>query len=65
MTTEGTKCLFLSTSVRLFQALEAAGQDATLDVYEGMWHVFQTSPMPETEVSLRKIAAFLHRNLAR
>ncbi len=58
--TEGTKCIFLSTSVRLFQVLESAGQDAKLDVYEGMWHVFQTSPVPETEVSLKKISAFLY-----
>ena len=61
--TEGTKCMFLSTSVRLFQALEAAGQETKLDVYEGMWHVFQTSPSPETEVSLKKISAFLHQHL--
>lgn len=60
--TEGTKCIFLSTSVRLFQALEAAGQETKLDVYEGMWHVFQTAPVPETEVSLKKIAAFLHQH---
>ena len=61
---EGTKCIFLSTSVRFFQAIEAAGQEAKLDVYEGMWHVFQTSPSPETEVSLGKIAMFLDRHLA-
>lgn len=63
--TEGTKCMFLSTSVRLFQALEAAGQETKLDVYEGMWHVFQTSPSLETEVSLKKIAAFLHQHLTK
>lgn len=61
--TEGTKCIFLSTSVRLFRALEAAGQEARLDVYEGLWHVFQTSPSPETEVSLKKIKAFLYQHL--
>ena len=61
--TEGTKCIFLSTSVRLFQALEAAGQDTKLDVYEGMWHVFQTSPSPETEVSLKKVSFFLDKHL--
>jgi len=65
MITEGTKCIFLSTSVRLFQELEAAGQDTKLDVYEGMWHVFQTSPSPETEVSLKKISAFLNRHLTK
>jgi acetyl esterase/lipase len=61
--TEGTKCIFLSNSVRMFQALEAAGQDAALDVYEGMWHVFQNTPTPEAEVSWKKIAAFLHQHL--
>lgn len=61
--TEGTKCTFLSTSVRLYQALEAAGQDAKLDVYEGMWHVFQTVPSPETEVSLKKLSDFFHQHL--
>lgn len=61
--TEGTKCMFLSTSVRLFQALEAAQQEVKLDVYEGLWHVFQTSPTPETEVSLEKIRYFLHQHL--
>jgi len=61
--TEGTKCIFLSTSVRMYQALEAAGQEAKLDVYEGMWHVFQVNPLPETDVSLGKIAAFLHHHL--
>ena len=61
--TDGTKCIFLSSSVRMFQALEAAGQDTRLDVYEGMWHVFQTSPSPETEVSLKKIKAFFYKHL--
>lgn len=49
--TDGTKSMLLSTSVRLFQKLEAAGQDVKLDVYEGMWHVFQYTAIPETEVS--------------
>ena len=61
--TDGTKCIFLSTSVRLYQALEAARQDSKLDIYEGMWHVFQTSPSPETEVSLKKIKAFFYQHL--
>lgn len=56
----GTKEIFLSTAVRLFQTLEAADQDATLDVYEGMWHVFQQFPLPETEVALEKAAAFIN-----
>ena len=36
----GTKEILLSSSVRFYQKLEAAGQSAKLDIYEGMWHVF-------------------------
>ncbi len=61
--TEGTKCIFLSTSVRMYQALETAGQEVKLDVYEGMWHVFQMVPMPEAELSLKRSAAFIHKHL--
>ncbi len=35
----GTKEILLSTAVRLYQKLEAAGQETKLDIYEGMWHV--------------------------
>lgn len=59
----GTKEILLSTAVRFFQKLEAADQDATLDVYEGMWHVFQQFPLPETEVALEKSAAFINAHL--
>jgi len=59
----GTKEIFLSTAVRLFQKLEAEGQDATLDVYEGMWHIFQQFPLPETEVAVGKSAAFINQHL--
>ncbi|NLY26938.1 MAG: alpha/beta hydrolase [Alcaligenaceae bacterium] len=56
---DGTRTILLSTSVRLYQALDAAGQNVTLDLYEGMWHVFQGGPYPESERALAKIAAFL------
>jgi len=59
----GTKEIFLSTAVRLFQKLEADGQNATLDVYEGMWHIFQQFPLPETEVAVGKSADFINRHL--
>ena len=60
---EGTKCIFLSTSVRLYQALLASGQTAELDVYEGMWHVFQGFGVPESEVAIKKAAAFINKHL--
>jgi acetyl esterase/lipase len=61
--TDGTKCIFLSTSVRLYQALEAAGQETKLDIYEGMWHVFQSASVPEAEVAIRKSAMFISQHL--
>ena len=59
----GTKEIFLSTAVRLYQKLEAAGQDTKLDVYEGMWHIFQQTQIPESEVAVAKSAAFINMHL--
>jgi len=59
----GTKEIFLSTAVRLFQKLEAAGQNTKLDVYEGMWHIFQQESIPETKVAISKSAAFIKKYL--
>ena len=61
--TEGTKCIFLSSSVRLYQALEAANQDVKLDMYEGMWHVFQQNSMPESNEAVNKAAVFIKKHL--
>jgi acetyl esterase/lipase len=43
----GTKEIFLSNFVRLYQALDQAGQTVKLDIYEGMPHVFVPT-LPET-----------------
>ncbi|HEX5182627.1 MAG TPA: alpha/beta hydrolase [Allosphingosinicella sp.] len=63
----GTRELLLSDSVRLARALDEAGQAVTLDVYEGMWHVFQFKPidMPEAALARRRTGAFLNRVLGR
>lgn len=62
---EGTKCIFLSTSVRLYQALEQANQEVKLDMYEGMWHVFQQAPIPESKISIDKATKFINKQLNR
>ena len=51
----GTKELFLSNLVRLYQAIDQAGQTVKLDIYEGMPHVFVPS-LPETAESQAAIA---------
>ena len=51
----GTKEIFLSNFVRLYQALDQAGQTVKLDIYEGMPHVFVPT-LPETVESQAAIA---------
>ncbi len=59
----GTREIFLSHFVRLYRAIDAGGGNATLDLYDGMPHVFQIRPeladAPETKAALKKMAAFL------
>ena len=59
----GTKEIFLSTAVRLYQKLLAEDQDATLDVYEGMPHVFQQFPIPEAQVAFDRASVFINMHL--
>ena len=61
----GTREIFLSNFVRLYQALDTAGQIVTLDLYEGMPHVFQVKlpESPESETALKKMDAFLWKHL--
>jgi acetyl esterase/lipase len=61
----GTREIFLSNFVRLYQALDTAGRSVTLDIYEGMPHVFQVKApqSPETVTALKKMDAFLKQHL--
>jgi acetyl esterase/lipase len=61
----GTREVFLSNCVRLYQSIKAGGGNATLDLYEGMIHGFQSivPNSPESKSALRTMRAFLDRNL--
>jgi epsilon-lactone hydrolase len=59
----GTKEMLLSSSVRFYQALEAAGQSVEVDVYEGMWHAFPQYGLPESKVAVDKSAEFINDHL--
>jgi acetyl esterase/lipase len=63
----GTKEVLLSGFVRLYQALDMAGQPVTLDLYEGMPHVFQQvlPESPESRTAIGKTAKFLNSHLGR
>ncbi len=57
---ESTKTIFLSGSVRLYRALDAAGAHPVIDMYEGLWHDFQfASWLPESRTAYTKMAAFI------
>ena len=61
----GTREIFLSNFVRLYQALDTSGQTVKLDLYEGMPHVFQLKlpESPESVTALQKMDAFLVKYL--
>jgi acetyl esterase/lipase len=61
----GTREIFLSNAVRQYQALDTAGIPVRLDLYEGMWHIFQvfTHEIPEAKLARGKVRSFLDRQL--
>ncbi|MCE7901891.1 MAG: alpha/beta hydrolase [Gammaproteobacteria bacterium PRO9] len=60
----GTRDLLLSDSVRLARKARVDGVDVTLDVWDGMWHVWQGNPtVPEARAASMEAAAFLRRHL--
>lgn len=60
---DGTRTILLSDSVRTYRALKSAKADAQIDLYEGMWHVFQGAPAPEAATALESAGAFIKERL--
>jgi len=59
----GTREIFLSNFVRLYQKMDQEGVIVKLDLYEGMPHVFQTK-LPhshETKAALKKMEKFIQK----
>ena len=56
----GTAEILLDDATRLAAAAREVGVAVTLQVWEGLFHVFQMAPfLPETREALAKVAAFL------
>ncbi len=55
--------VLLSDSTRLAERAREAGVDVTLDVWQGMWHVFQLSAgmLPEGQRAIDDIGVFLRQ----
>lgn len=61
----GTKEILLSDSIRIYQQAKAVGVNVTLDLWDGMWHVFQAVPnIPEAQSACREMGEFLKYHLA-
>ncbi len=59
----GTEEILFDDARRLVERARAAGVDASLGVFEGMWHVFHAFPgLPESRAALREIGAFIRRH---
>jgi monoterpene epsilon-lactone hydrolase len=63
----GTREIFLSNSVRQYDAIRNGNHEAVLDLYEGMPHVFQAlaPAIPETQTAMHRAAAFFDLHLSR
>ncbi len=58
----GSRELLLSDSLRFYQKAKRAGLPVELDVWDGMWHVFQALPdVPESKESYGEVVQFLQR----
>ena len=56
----GSREILLSDSVRLVRKARRAGVDVRFDVWDGMWHVFQTHPgAAEAEEAIAEMAEFV------
>ena len=61
----GTREILLDDSTRLVAGAKEAGVDVTLEVWEGMWHVWQflAGIVPESQQALDRIGGFVRRHM--
>jgi monoterpene epsilon-lactone hydrolase len=57
----GTDEILHDDGVRLVAKARAAGCDASVGIWEGMFHVFQAFPVPEARRAWREIGGFMRR----
>ena len=57
--------LLLDDATRLVERAQAAGVDATLEVWPGLWHIFATQgTFPESRQAMQRLGYFLGHRLA-
>ncbi|MCK5823894.1 MAG: alpha/beta hydrolase [Ichthyobacteriaceae bacterium] len=59
----GGKEIFLSNAIRMHRVLDNEDIEVKLDVYEGMWHVFQGYyKVPEAQIALKNTKKFMFKH---
>ena len=62
----GTRDLLMSQSIQLATKLKANDISVELNIWEGLWHVFEwNNDLPESIMSIRQISDFLNQTVAR
>ncbi len=60
----GGKEIFLSNSIRMYRNLKENNKEVELDVYEGMWHVWQGYyDIPESKMAIKNTKNFILKHL--
>lgn len=60
----GSKEIFLSNSIRMYRNLKENNKEVELDVYEGMWHVWQGYyNIPESKMAIKNTKNFIFKHL--
>jgi acetyl esterase/lipase len=55
----GNDEILLDDSIRLAERAKNAGVDVTLKVWDDMWHVFHTFPIPEAKLAIDEIGEYV------
>ena len=62
----GGKEIFLSNSIRMYRNLKENNKEVELDVYEGMWHVWQGYyNIPESKMAIKNTKNFIFKHLGK
>lgn len=60
----GSKEIFLSNAIRMYRNLKENNKEVELDVYEGMWHVWQGYyEVPESKIAIKNTKNFMLKHL--
>lgn len=60
----GSREIFLSNSIRMYRILKENNKEVELDVYEGMWHVWQGYyHIPESKIAIKNTKNFILKHL--